>query len=383
MPDLVVPPAIDAVILQFNDAKGPYAEHDVKRELDKARSGLQNPTESENFGAWAEVLAFALVETRSSNSPWGTYFGPMGSGTDRNGKTVYLPDIADADAQVVSQWAQRAKTLTHPVLNARYADLAWDLCNVIAKTRRDPQMARIAIDAYIASVPVVVRPKPHDRFMAILRALDLAIIIKDFRRIDSARVALLQLHREEVETHGPLWRFAFDRLIDEKNARLTDAERQQLVDDLKSLICYYGDKDPQRFNPHALFDAAKRLIPLHTRLKHPTDVRLLHKEVGRTFEHFAGLGDAMLASAALQTTVNAYRAAGLPVEAERARVLMEQNIGDARAQMAPIETEFKIPHKKMEEFLELVVPDDPSVTFVRIAAEFLANRRRLEEEVQK
>ena len=45
-------------------------------------------------------------------SPWGTYFAPMGSGTDKDGKTVYFADIAGTDAQVVTYWSDRAKTLS-------------------------------------------------------------------------------------------------------------------------------------------------------------------------------------------------------------------------------------------------------------------------------
>jgi hypothetical protein len=96
-PDLLVPPVIEAIIQQFDQAKAPFTEFDVQRALGNARRSLHNPTEAENFGAWAEVLAFALASGRLSASPWGTYFGPMGSGTDKDGKTTYFPDIAGAD----------------------------------------------------------------------------------------------------------------------------------------------------------------------------------------------------------------------------------------------------------------------------------------------
>jgi lysyl-tRNA synthetase, class I len=91
----------------------------------------------------------------------------------------------------------------------------------------------------------------------------------------------------------------------------------------------------------------------------------------------------MLASAVLQTAVNAYRAAGLPDESRRARILMEEKIGESHAQMVSFETEIKIAHEDMEEFLKATVVDDPGVTLVRIAADFLPDRRKLEEEVQK
>ena len=57
------------------------------------------------------------------------------------------------------------------------------------------------------------------------------------------------------------------------------------------------------------------------------DVKRLHAVVGRTFEHFAGLADPMLASTVLQTAVNAYRDAGLRDDSKRTRILMEEKIG--------------------------------------------------------
>ena len=86
------------------------------------------------------------------------------------------------------------------------------------------------------------------------------------------------------------------------------------------------------FDPHATEGAAKRLI------KHQQEGRqacrrrqiALSAVVARVFEHFASLGDAMVASAALQTAVNAYRDAGMREESQRARVAMEGKIAQSR-----------------------------------------------------
>jgi hypothetical protein len=379
-PDLVIPPLVDAVIQDFDRAQAPFTEHDIQQALGKARGALQSPSEPESFGAWAEILAFALDDTRMSESPWGTYFGPMGSGTDKEGRVKYFPDIADADARVVAHWSARANAVTHPVLKARYADLAWDLAPAIAKERRDPEMARLAIDAYLASVPSAVRTECHDRFVAALRALDVAVMIRDAARIEAARAALLHLHREVMARRESQWWFAFDRLIDEKKAGVTDAERQQLVADLEDIVLYYGDSaNPGQFNPHVVEDAAKRLTRYYTRLKRPDDAKRLHQAVGRAFEHFAGLADAMLASAVLQTAVNAYRDAGLSDESRRVRNQMEDKIGESRTQMASFQTEIRVSRDDMEAFLKAVIREDFPSTFARIAAEFLPNRRELEE----
>jgi hypothetical protein len=382
--ELIIPLAIESVIQRLDAAKTPFTELDVQQALGSARKSLRDPTEEANFGAWVEVLAFALVGSRERQSPWGTYYGPRGSGTTKDGKTVYFPDIAGADARVVAHWGRRAQSVTHPVLKARYADLAWEMAVVIGQTRRDPQMARIAIDAYMASSSPAILPDLHDRFDSALRALDLAILLRDSERTGQARRAVMQLHHESVTSKQGRWWLAFDRLIQDKRAGLTDEERRELVDSLESLVAHFSDSaTPQKFNPHATQDAAKRLIKHYTRVQKPDDARRLHAVIGRTFEHFAGLGNAMLASAVLQTAVNAYRDAGLAEESRRVRILMQDKIGQSRDQMVPVATEFKITKDDMEKFLAGVVVDDLGSTFVKIAVQFLPDRRELGDQVQQ
>lgn len=120
----VIPPLIEKIIAKFDQGDAVFNEYQVKQALVSARQSLVEPGQAENLGAWAEVLAFALVDTRRQPSPWNTYFGPLTSGTQENGTPFYSPNIAGTDAEVIAHWTQRARTLNHPVLKARYADLA-------------------------------------------------------------------------------------------------------------------------------------------------------------------------------------------------------------------------------------------------------------------
>ncbi len=379
--DLTVSDPIEEVIQKFDRAALPFTELEVHTALVKVRASLQNPSDSENFSTWAEVLAFGLMPNRRHENPWRTYFGPMGSRIGPGAEKIYFPDIGDADARVVAHWRERATAVRHPVLKARYADLVWDLCTVItAGMKRDPEMARLAIDAYLASIPETVLPDIERRFGAALRALDLAVLLRDEERIDRARSALLQLHEGVMTALGRPWWFAFDRLIDEKRAGVTEQERQRLVADLEKLVLHYGN--PETFDPHTVQGAAKRLIKHYTRLSRPNDVKRLHEAIARAFEHFASLGNALLASTVLQTAVNAYRDAGLPEDSKRVRVLMQEKIGRARDHMAPVGIEISITREDIEKFLKTVVLDDLGPTFVRIAAEFLPRRCDLEDQVR-
>jgi lysyl-tRNA synthetase class 1 len=381
---LIVPPSVEDLIGKFDRGGAPIDELEVKAALAAARQALVNPSEAENLGAWAEVLAFALVGARHHSSPWNTYFGPIGSGTKENGEPFYSPDIAGTDVEVVAHWMERARIIKHPVLKARYADLAWDMSRAIGKTNPDPAMARIAIDAYLASLAANVRRDFHDEFEAAIRALDLAQMLRDTDRIDAARGALLQLHSKAVAKAQGLWWKAFDRLIDDKHARLTEQERDQLVADLEAVAARFSNaSDPKVFDPHAAQSATERLIAHYNKLKKRDDTARLHEITARSFEHAASLADPMLASAFLQTAVSSYRDARLHDECKRVRVVMEEKIAASQAQMKTFTFETTITHDDREKFLAAVVVDDIGSTFARIASKFVESRKQLEEEVSK
>jgi len=67
---LTVPASIEKVILDFDGRVEPFDKYSVGRELNAARDALVDPTDSENCGAWAEVLAFALETGPHNQNSW-------------------------------------------------------------------------------------------------------------------------------------------------------------------------------------------------------------------------------------------------------------------------------------------------------------------------
>jgi lysyl-tRNA synthetase class 1 len=198
-------------------------------------------------------------------------------------------------------------------------------------------MARLAIDAYLASIHDNLRTDIHSKFRAAVRALDNAIMITDGVRIDAARKTLLDLHRQALASGDGLWWIAFDRLIEEKRAGLTDRERDELLTNLEGVVKRCSiTSDPKAFNPHFTENTANRLIKYYNRVGRPSDARRLHTIIGQSFEHFASLGDAMLAASVLQTASNAFHSADLKEEARRVRVVMEQKIAKSHEQLKPV-----------------------------------------------
>ncbi len=379
---LIIPASIDEIIQRYDASEKPFTEFDVSGALGKARAALVEPSAAENLGAWAEVLAFGLANGPHLDNPWNTYFGPMGSGTNAEGEKVYFPSIEGTPSEVVQHWASRARSLKHPFLKARYADLAWDMSGPIGQRKRDVEDARIAIDSYIDTLPLLA--ETHDRLQSAIRALDLAALIADQDRTNRARIVLMELHRETIKAAQGMWWYVFDRLIDDKSAGVSDAERGELVVDLEALVTRFSDpSNSTSFDPNAAKDAARKLITYYNRGGSFDDIRRLHQSIAKAFEHAASLGDAMLGAAFLQTAMEAYRDGGLPEESRRVRILMQKRIGDARDEMKSVGTDINIKKDDMEKFLDAVVVDDLGQTFVRIASEFLLKRNQLEQAVRK
>jgi hypothetical protein len=378
---LAVPASLEEIVQRFDSKEESFDEFTIGGELKAARGALVAPSDAESLGAWAEVLAFALA-TSDHENPWNSYFGPMGSSEDGKGNRNYFPDIAGTPAQVVPHWADRARKLKHPFLKARYADLAWEMSGPIGNQKRNIEDARIAIDSYLTAIPRMAEDHEHVTFA--IRALDLAVLVGDKERVNRARVALMDAHREIRRVRAGMWWHAVDRLLEDKKASVTDAERAELVADLESIVANGSNSgEPTHFNPHEAKDAAERLIPYYRRLGKFDDIRRLHKAIGESFEHFAGNADPMLAVALLQTATDAYRNGGLQDERDRTRILMQQKIGAAGQNLQSIEHTIEITSDDMEKFLNLVVVDDLATTFVRITREFMLKRSELERQVQK
>ena len=144
MPILDIPPAIDAVIQRFDRAPEPFTVSDVQQALTTERVALGKLGEAEQLGAWSELLAFSLIDGRTyaGPSPWGTHFCPLATSTNEAGETLYSPDISGADATIVAHWSDRARSVSSPVLLARYADLVWELTPVITKRGQRTEIGR-------------------------------------------------------------------------------------------------------------------------------------------------------------------------------------------------------------------------------------------------
>lgn len=69
-PVLKVPPDIEQIIKDFDRRGNCFDQHDVQQALSEGRKKLVDIDEEHKKGAWADILAFALTNSRSGENPW-------------------------------------------------------------------------------------------------------------------------------------------------------------------------------------------------------------------------------------------------------------------------------------------------------------------------
>lgn len=375
---LTIPTTIEAVISSYDTCDKPFSCIDVQSALSVARRAFQSPTADEDKGAWAELLAFNLAGTEHNEKPWGTYFGPMGSGTQADGIIVYFPDATQADASILAHWKARAASCKAPAMAARYSDLVWDLSMLIASEKRDVTYARLAISSYLVAAAQPGRDN-YDCFPDAERALILAIQIGDNVGRDAARKIMLDLHNAEIIGNGMWWR-APQFLADQPKAALTEAERRGIIADLEAILKQASDvSSPSTFNPHDAESAAKMLEPHYRRQNENERIPDLHLAVAQAFEQMGAMSDPMLAAMVYQTSADAYGQAGRNDEAERVQRLVQASNIAAAEQMKPHEFTMEVTKDELEQVLGSLVKGSKDETFKRLAIKFMLRRQPLEE----
>jgi lysyl-tRNA synthetase class 1 len=375
MTALIVPKWIDEIISKYDASDRDFDAHEVRAELLASAPQAADVAPEEKLCAAAEVAALTFAPDAGA-TVWGTYFGPLASGTTGDGGQFFSPDVHTVPPPALDHWKHRAKTVSNPVLKARYADLVWDLGYQISCQKPDVIFAKLAIDGYLDYARKVEFANPLFQFPAAFRAYALAATLGDKEAVATAKNAIMQLHRATIGSEKPIWWMAFDFLINQPRKKVS-AELAELARDLETVV-EKSKAGAAAFDPHKVESASGRLIAYYNRAGDRDATRRLYEVAAQTHERHAAMGDAMLASVVLEKALNDYKSAGLPDEAERVRIEMEAKIRAARSEMQRISHEFKIERKDMDEFVASIVNDSPGLTFVRLAVEFLTSHSEVE-----
>ena len=186
----------------------------------------------------AERLAFTFrppVERAPQvDSPWGTYYGPIFS--DPSAETgLYFPDISEVTPVTIVYWKRRADEETHPIAQARYSDLVWDLENQLPGCSKSPEYAEIAVLAYISITEEESISYSRFCWAGLKRALRIAKMMKRKDLEQEVVKALIKYEEVIAEDDKPgTWGNAYEVLIVESPASIDSSIENIIIAELLS-----------------------------------------------------------------------------------------------------------------------------------------------------
>ncbi|MBU6321347.1 MAG: DUF4209 domain-containing protein [Patescibacteria group bacterium] len=252
----------------------PLKETDVSQGIKNAIGQTDEKASGESL---YEILAFDLFPRHEGHeSEWGTRFGSMMSGTMKDSSETWeYPSRTQIDASAIDYWTKRARESAHPILLERYADVAYDLAQLVGK-KADYTLAQLVIDTSIKICDENLIEDTYQR-MQLHRALALAMHLNDKDRIKSVAECVIRVEKKIEQDDKPgLWGFAFKWLVLEnaEKVNLDPVVRDALVKDLEDrLIKFTSASDPE---PWLVENAALPLVAYYSRIGNGADaVRVL------------------------------------------------------------------------------------------------------------
>lgn len=327
----------------------------------------------------AELVALGLFgEHPQEDSPWGTHFGPMMV----TGRGEY-PPLAAVTPEMVAYWKTRAQQCPHPRIRARYADAAWDLEPKVNGGKRDVQMARVAIDAYIADseLPGI----DIHQIDGLERALYLALKLGDEARTAAARDRILAFQKQiAAPDKARLVLFHFDALYEQrKKVKLSDAQLADMLDGLEKQLAEWSDPAGKHFDPWSARELGQRLVQHYRATGRPDDVKRVVQVYARAKLHIAGQANGMLAHHWLEELHQDYLDASMRAEADALLPQIKKAGERMGGEMRTISTSIQITNEELDQFCSEMTDGGIENAVGRTADHFTPDAEHLRAEMLK
>ncbi len=388
---IAILPAIATRLAEIEASQEPIEAYELSIQLDQL-VGSAELSFDERLGCQAEILGLRFAPVRGDDrGPWDSYFGPIFSGQREDEEIVHVPDAKAFGSEIIEYWKKRAEQTFHPVLRARYADLAWEIGRIWNREHRandridlPRDLAQRSIDAHLATIDNRLSHSEHQAWEFLERALELALHIHDPNRVEHAKCAAFEQGRRQraAGESGYWWRL--DNMVwDRKGLDLTAAERAEIISWLDEALEIHSDiYNEKHFDPHQAQMAADRLRRWHDKLGHPERGISVIKKAGAAFEAIAAKTNALTATAWLQDLSARYRHATLMEDAARVDAAIKARSQEVEASMTRHEVKVEVPQDKMDQWLDVLLKDSLEMSLGRIAVHMMTDEDRLRQMVE-
>lgn len=351
-------------------------------ELDTALALLSKvhpDAETGSGHAWYDEVAAGgmMLLNGDEEGPWGLDFGPIMQGQSTTGTLLTHPNLERLDLQTLDYWRNRARESTNPVLQARYADLAWVFAEHLGM-RKSNEDARIAIDAYLSSLSILPAELEVDAIQNANRAMSLALSLNDASlqlRIKDGMFALARrlesipfpLRRSFLLDGFGLGPFAMVPLSDEERAymlRLLEEslEREHSIQTSDSPISIWEAQN-----------AAQLLSAYYRKIDQPTEITRVLIAFGEIVHRRAEQTEPMVGQAWLEgfaRLCDEYRHKELATKAIQVLQALGPKVLDG---MTRHSHEAQIPKEEMDRFIAQFIQGDLAQALGRVAVNMVPN----------
>jgi lysyl-tRNA synthetase class 1 len=380
------PPEVISVLSTLDSSDQKLDVMDVEQAIRDAVKDRASLATDAARGAWAEQAAFALsTHETPTGGPWGTYFQPLMTSICADGKLVCYPELREADQEVLKFWGQRATSVRHPILAARYADLVWDVTKFVIGGKPDIKFARLAIDSYLAAARLDDGSGWGDTHINLGRALQLAMSVGDAPRItETTKATISYAERAAQEDKVGTYCCLFDNLLPSKGGpELDDADERTIVAIFEARFSERTTPGQWDVDPHGTEEIGNRLASYYRRKGKPEERSRILAEVARAFERRAKLGEALGRLMFLEKAREVFVEAGLHGDAERVQREAQLAGPDAEKQLAHLEVKHETPKAEVDEFLAQIMDGGVEKAIVRFAVDFIPDQEQLAEQIEE
>lgn len=336
-------------------------------------------------GNFALVAALEFQPRRMYGEPiWEMYWQPLSSAIDKQGRNHFYPDAADVDAEIVLEWSARAQSTHHPLLRARYADLAWEVPKYRGKdigVRPDVAMARSAVDGYLDAVDGTLFADDIYAWNYVERAIELAALISDPGRLRRAKATLFGFRAacEARDRRYAFWRFHDIAWSQQRALELSDTERIEIVQVLEAQLALRSRiEDHQYFDPHLATTAAEELKLWRDSAGQKAEADRAAHTAGAAFEAAAGIASGLTAIAWLTEQLARYRELGDQEAVARTERAIRARAEDAQGEMKRISVPLDVTPEELEAWSDRVAGDDINAGLIGFAAVGIVGRESSE-----
>jgi hypothetical protein len=348
---------LESVLAELDALTEPIDEMEVSHRI-QALKPKDDPDWKASPEHLAEAVAFEFHERDGSDDAAEyRWFAPMWRGQHEDGSISEWPSLNHITPEMLAYWQERAEKAKNPVLRARYAGLVWEFTRRVADESPDVSMARLRVDAVVEVARDGRHEKPTVVWRQLEHALHVAISINDSSRVEAVRDTIISYENAVGDDDKlGLWGRAFDLLYDNKKAKLTDKQREGLIQGLEDRLARVSDADGDgALDPWAAEAAALRLANQYKKLGQQEDVRRVLLLVGQAFGHIAQDAAPTLAQAWQEQVERLYRNFGLKEEASALRKKIAE-LGPATEEgLKEIRSEVTISKEEMGGFVDAML----------------------------